>query len=361
MAELVPPPRVARAGIAAHAALVRAAFAILPSEVAMWRLSSSFITTRVLGALTEHGVFDALGNGPAAPGALAERLGLQADPLNRLLRVAAVEGVVRLDRRGRYRLTRTGRRLRTADELSMRPWMLYLTRPATQDAWANVGVALRDGADPFPATNGQSVWGHFADNPEEEREFAAAMRNLTLMVLPFVAGSYPWPEGATVCDVAGGVGTLLAGVLQRRPDLRGVLVDAPGVIAEAPAVLQRAGVADRVELRTGDIFSGIDAQADVYLLKDVLHDWDDERSLQILRTVRAAMPSGARVVLVETLQEPDRPDRLASLVDVHMLAQCDGGRQRSADELGALLQRAGLTRGRVIETAGPALVEGVAA
>jgi hypothetical protein len=243
----------------------------------------------------------------------------------------------------------------------MGPWTLYLNRPATQDAWAAVGSALRDGAEPFSVANGQGVWAHFAAHPDEEREFAAAMRTLTEMIVPFVAGRYPWPQGATVCDVAGGVGTLLAGILRRRPDLRGVLVDAPGVIAQAPAVLQGAGVADRVELSAGDIFERIDASADLYLLKDVLHDWDDDRSLKILQTVRAAMPSGARVVLVETLQHPRRPDRIASLVDVHMLAQCDGGRQRSVPELQALLERAGLRRGRVIKTAGPALVEGVAA
>ena len=361
MPDLDPPPRAARAVLAAHAAAVRAAYALLPPEIAAWRLSASFITTRVLGALAAHGVFDALDGGATTPEDLARRLELDADVLARLLRAAAVEGVVHRDRRGRYRLTRLGRRLRTRDERSMAPWTLYLNRPATQDAWAGVADTLRTGEPSFPATHGRSVWAHFADHPEEEREFAAAMRMLTEMIVPFVAGRYPWPQGATVCDVAGGVGTLLAGILRRRPDLRGILVDAPGVIAEAPAVLEGAGVRDRVQLSEGDIFAGIEARADVYVLKDVLHDWDDERSLQILRTVRAAMPRGSRVVLVETLLGPGGSDKVAALVDVHMLTQCDGGRQRSAAELQALLRDAGLTPGAVIETAGPALVEGLAA
>ena len=355
-----PPPRAADALIGVHRALLRLAHAILPSQVAVWRLSAGFMTTRVLGTLAGAGVFDALDDGPARSEALAARLGVDADVLHRLLRAAAVDGVVRIDRRGRFRLTRLGRRLRTGDAQSLAAWVRYLHRPATQDAWADAGRSLQTGEPSFPATHGRSVWEHFAANPDEEREFATAMRKLTEMIAPFVAAGYPWPARGTVCDVAGGVGTLLAAVLGPRPELRGVLVEAPGVLEEAQPFLVEAGVGDRVELREGDIFERVDAHADLYLLKDVLHDWDDERCTQILRTVAAAMPSGSRVVLVETLQERNRADPVASLIDDHMLTQCDGGRQRSVEELQALLRAAGLRPGAVHRTAGPALVEGVA-
>jgi hypothetical protein len=356
-----PPPRAAAAVVGAHRGLLRAAHGLLPSQVALWRLSAGFMTTRVLGALAERGVFDALADGPATSDELAVRLQLDPDVLHRLLRAAAVDGVVRIDRRGRFRLTRLGRRMRAGDAQSLQAWIRYLNRPAVQDAWAAVSRALVTGEQPFPATHGASVWAYLAERPEEEREFGTAMRKLTEMIVPYVAGGYPWPERGTVCDVAGGVGTLLAGVLAERPQLRGILVDGPGVLEQASAFLREAGVDERVELREGDIFARIDARADLYLLKDVLHDWDDERSVTILRTVRAAMPAGAKVVLVETLQERDVPDPVASLIDVHMLAQCDGGRQRSVAELQALLRAAELEPGDVHRTAGPALVEGVAA
>ena len=354
-----PPHQAGAAVIAAHQALVRAAFALLPSQVGLWRLTSGFMTTRMLGALAEHGVFDALSDGPARADDLARRLDLNADALHRLLRAAAVDGVVRLDRRGRFRLTRIGRRLRADDAGSLQAWTLYLNRPAVQDAWAGVGRTLRTGEPSFPATHGASVWAYFAEHPDQEREFATAMRKLTEMIAPFVATGYPWPERGTVCDVAGGVGTLLAAVLSPRPELRGVLVDAPGVLDEARGFLAEAGVADRVELSAGDIFERVDARADLYLLKDVLHDWDDERCVTVLKVVAAAMAPGSKALLVETLQDPSRPDPVASLVDVHMLTQCDGGRQRSVPELQDLLRAAGLQPGAVHRTAGPALVEGV--
>jgi hypothetical protein len=163
-----------------------------------------------------------------------------------------------------------------------------------------------------------------------------------------------------VCDVAGGVGTLLAAVLAARPGLRGVLVDAPGVLAEAEGWLARRGLRERVELVPGDIFGAWSAQADVYLLKDVLHDWGDEQSARILAGVRVTAAPGARIVLAEDLQPRERPDPIASLQDLQMLTQCDGGRQRSADEHAALLRAAGFAPGAVRHTAGPSLVEGFA-
>jgi O-methyltransferase len=341
--------------------LWRIADRIVPPEAALFEHSIAFGRTRVLGALAEHGVADALADGPATAAQLADRLGLDADALHRVLRAAAGYGLVKLDRRGRFKLLRPAQALREDHPRSMRPWIRYVNLRSTQDAWAGVTDTLRTGEPSFPAVHGRSVWDHFAANPEEERLFAAAMRNLTKMDAPMVTRSYPWPKSGTVCDVAGGVGTLLAAILRARPGLRGVLVDAPGVLAEAEGFLSSAGVRDRVELSEGNMFERIDARADVYVLKDVLHDWDDERCLTILRTVRAAMPDGARVVLVEMLQEPNEPDLVATNVDVHMLTQCDGGRQRSAAELHALMRAASIEPGKVRLTAVPALVEGVAA
>ncbi len=163
-----------------------------------------------------------------------------------------------------------------------------------------------------------------------------------------------------MCDVAGGIGTVLVGVLAARPGLRGVLVEAPGVLEEAARHLSAAGVRDRVTLDAGDMFAGIEATADVYVMKDILHDWDDERCARILATGRAAMPSGSRLVLVEGVLERNEVDPIVALVDAHMLTQTDGGRQRSVAELQALLSGAGLEPGAVRRTAGPALVEGLA-
>jgi hypothetical protein len=265
-----------------------------------------------------------------------------------------------MDRRVRFTLTRTRRAKRTQEPQGVPQWARSNAQPATTPAWADLTESVRTGRSAFRRVHGWSVWEWFAAHPDEERLFAASMRRLTEHDAPAIVTGYPWPVTGTVCDVAGGVGTLLAAILQARPGLRGVLVDAPGVLAEAEPHLVREGVRDRVELRDGDIFGAVDAQADVYVLKDILHDWDDAASARILGAVRAAMPAGSRLVLVETLQERNRPRLPASIVDIQMLTQCEEGRQRSAAELRALLAGAGLRPGEVRETAGPALVEAVA-
>jgi predicted nicotinamide N-methyase len=187
-----------------------------------------------------------------------------------------------------------------------------------------------------------SLWEWLPTHPTDARVFDEAMRRGTTINADVIAAAYPWPRDGVVCDVAGGVGTLLSAIIASCTGLRGVLVDGQDVIARAGDYLKERGLADRIEAVAGDMFGDIPATADVYLLKDVLHDWDDERCRKILSTVAAAMPSGSRLVLVEILQRPNTPNSLAPWADLLMLTQTEGGRQRSVDELAALLTDAGL-------------------
>lgn len=356
-----PPPRAAvTAVMATRRALLNLADRLLPAHFALFDKTIGVGRTHVLGTLAELGVADLLAQRPQTAAELAPELSVDADTLHRVLRAAAVENLVKLDRHGRFTLTRLGEPLRRDSPHSLRDWARYLASPATSSAWADLTESVRTGESAFPRVHGMSVWEWFAKHPEEERAFAGGMRRITEELAPAVVAGYAWPQGGVVCDVAGGVGTLLAAILRERPDLRGVLVDGPGVLAEAEGWLGSQGLRERVELKAGNIFEHVDARADVYLLKDVLHDWGDPACAQILATVRATMPSGARLVLVEDLQERNRPSPTASLTDLQMLTQCDDGRQRSADDLKALLAEAGLRPGAVRMTSGPALVEAVA-
>jgi O-methyltransferase domain len=355
-----PAPRAAViAVLRARRALLTLADLLLPAHFALFDKTIGLGRTHVLGTLAELRVADLLADGAKTAEELAPGLGVDADTLHRVLRAAAVEGLVTLDRRGRFKLTRLGQPLRSDSPHSLRDWAIYLASPASAQAWADLTESVRTGKSAFPRVNGMSVWEWFAKHPDEERAFAGGMRRITEELAPAIVAGYDWPQDGVVCDVAGGVGTLLAAILRKRADLRGVLVDGPGVLAEADTWLSSIGLRDRVELREGNIFERVEAQADVYLLKDVLHDWGDPACEQILSTVRATMPPGSRLVLVEDLQERNKPSPTASLTDIQMLTQCDDGRQRSADELKRLLEGAGLRTGRVTLTSGPALVEGL--
>lgn len=356
-----PPPLAVDIGLAIRRLLLRAADALLPPFAAMWEKSMGIGRTQVIGAIAELGVADALGRDRLTATELAGRLDVDADALHRVLRWAAVDGIVRMDRRGRFHLTRLGRTLRSDAPATLRPWARYMALASSREAWADLPASVRTGRSAFERVHGSSVWDWFAAHPEEERLFAAAMRSITEFDAPDIAAASLWPDEGTVCDVAGGVGTLLAEILSKRPALRGVLVEAPGVLAEAENYLTARGVRDRVELVEGDLFGELHAEADVYVLKNVLHDWDDETSARILGAVRATMAPRSRLVVIEQLQERNEPHPFATLSDIQMLTQCVDGRERSRAELQALLAGAELKPGRVERSGIGALVEGVAA
>jgi hypothetical protein len=356
-----PPPRSAvNAVIRARRLLLALADRLIPAEYALFNQTIGVGRTHVIGTIAELGVADLLAEKPQTAAEMAPKLGVDEDALHRVLRASALEGLLKMDRAGRFKLTRLGRPLRSDIPDSLRDWARYIALPSTTHAWADLTESVRTGRSAFRRVHGTSIWEWYATHPDEERMFAGAMRRITEQLAPAIVAGYEWPRDAVVCDVAGGVGTLVAALLRERDDLRAVLVDAPGVLAEAEPWLAAQGLRERVELKPGDMFEGVDARADVYLLKDILHDWDDEASAKILANVRATMPPGSRLLVIEALQERNRPDQFASLTDIQMLTQCEEGRQRSADELAGLFRGAGLRPGAVKLTSGPALVEALA-
>ncbi len=339
----LPPRRVGLALLALRRRLTQLADALVPPEVAILDISNATATTQVATSIAELGIADVLGDHTLTAPQIAARLGADPDTTHRLLRAAHSAGLCRMNpRTGAVTLTRTGRLLRSDHPHSLREWVMVHGLRVLTEAWTGLSNTVRTGASSFPEVHGMSIWEWFATHPADAQVFDDAMRRGTTISADTIAAAYPWPSTGVVCDVAGGVGTLLSAIIGPRAGLRGVLVDSPDVIARADTFLAARRLADRIDAVPGDIFNGITATADVYLLKDVLHDWDNERCRKILSTVAAAMPSGSRLVLVEILQHPNTPNPMAPWADLLMLTQTDGGRQRSADELARLLIDAGL-------------------
>lgn len=339
-----------RAALAARRALLSLAGRVVPAQVALFDLSLASIRGASLATVARLGVADLLGDGPKGADELAGALGVDADALHRVLRSLVLDGVFTVEPGGRFSLTAQGRRLRTDHPQSMRAWIVYFHTRSNQAAWEELDDVVRTGVPAFPRRFGRSVWSWFDEHPDEGRLFASAMRRLTELEAPEIVAAYPWPARGVVCDLAGGSGTLLSHVLDRNPPLTGILVEAPLVLQEADVLFRHRGLRDRVALTAGDLFRGVTATADVYLLKNVLHDWDDDACRHILRTVRSAVPDGATLVVIELLQERNRAAYPASLTDLQMMVACDAGRERSADELRALLRDAGFAPTRTYRT-----------
>ena len=325
----LPPRHIALTTLALRRRLKQIADALVP-EVAILDISTATGTTQVATAFAELGIADVLGDEVLTAAQIAARLGTDAGTTHRLLRTADSVGLCRMNpRTGAVTLTRTGRLLRTDHPHSLREWVMVHGLRALTEAWTGLADTVRTGQSAFPQVHGVSIWEWFATHPSDAQVFDEAMRRGTTINADTIATAYRWPDSGVVCDVAGGVGTLLSAIIAANTGLRGVLVDSPDVIVRAETFLTSRGLEDRIDAVPGDIFSAITATADVYLLKDVLHDWDDEHCRKILSTVAAAMPSGSRLVLVEILQQPNTPNPLAPWADLLMLTQTDGGRQRT--------------------------------
>jgi hypothetical protein len=224
-------------------------------------------------------------------------------------------------------------------------------------AWADLARTVATGKNAFERVHGKSIWSWFDAHPHECETFAQAMMGLTISTAPFVADIYPFAEIARVCDVGGGRGTLLSELLVRHRHLHGVLCDAPAVLQSAKSLLERRGVSARTDLVPGNFFEAVPAGAEAYVLKNILHDWDDEASRTILANCRRAMGPGGRVLVVESLVPRNEARGFGPFSDLQMMVACSNGRERSREDFARLFEATDLIPGRVFETPVIAVLE----
>jgi hypothetical protein len=347
----VPPALIIRTVTAVRALLLRAADRLLPAPLAAADLGHQFARAHILATLYELGIADAIGDGKLTAAELATQVGCDPAALHRLLRAAATFGAVRMTADGTVSATRLTRTLRSEDAHAVGAWCSYLASPAHQQAWADLATSVRTGQPAFRRVHGCSLFEHFANHPEQGQHFNQGLAGLTLSDAPFVLAALNLPQTGVVCDIAGGQGTLLAEVLLAKLELRGVLVESADVLPAAAAYLRSRGLLDRVELVPGDIFAPLEVTADLYLLKWILHDWDDATCTRLLKNIAASMPRGTRVAVIEGLQEANVVDPRFSMIDLEMLVVTEDGRERSADQLKQLLTGAALVTQNVRVTA----------
>jgi hypothetical protein len=221
------------------------------------------------------------------------------------------------DTDGRFALTPLAEGLRTDAPGSLRAYAVMLGEDWHWRAWGELLHSVRIGQSAFEHTFGRDVFGYFGEHPEAARVFNAAMTSRTGQENAAVTAAYDWPAGMIV-DVGGGQGALLAAILARTPGARGVLFDLPHVVAAAGELIEGAGLTARCELVAGDFFERVPAGGDLYLLKRVIHDWDDGRAAAILRCCRAAMGErgSSRLLVIEHVLPPGNAPSWGKLLDL---------------------------------------------
>lgn len=327
-----------------------------PSD-ALMPVITGYTSAQVVHVAVQLRLPDLLGEGSRSVEELATATSTHAPSLARLVRALASLGIVAEAGGGRIALTTLGGPLRSDAPDSIRDAVLFLVGEWAWRAWGDLLYSVRTGEPAFDRIFCMSNFEYWEHNPEAGAIHDAFFRTMSRTTSAPIVAAYDFTRFGTVVDVGGSTGALLAAILQAHPAVRGLLFDLPHVAAGAERILTEAGVADRCTVIGGSFFDTIPPGGDAYLLKYIIHDWDDERAVAILRRCREAMAPDATLLLVEQVLpehlEAEATARGVAHLDLQMLVMTPGGRERTEGEYRSLLREAGFDLRAVIPTASP--------
>jgi hypothetical protein len=312
----------------------------------MLRLMSGFRVTQLLALAANLGIADLLADGPQTAEELARATATQPDALYRALRTLAGLGVfAELDGQ-RFTLTPLAELLQTTRPDSLRAQVIFFSEEQYR-VWADLRYSVTTGAPAFDHVYGAPNFDYLNTHPASSELFNQAMGVISRQVAAAVVEAYDFTQADKVVDVGGGHGILLATILRANPALRGALFDLPHVAAGAEPLLRAAGVADRCELVGGDFFTMTPPEGDLITMHHILHDWDDERCVMILRACAQALRPQAKILVIEAVIMPGANAMPSLFLDMSMMVM-NGGRERTAAEFERLFTAAGLRLTRII-------------
>lgn len=335
----------------------------LPPTVLIYQLATGHYISRALLVAANLGIADLLKDRPRDAHELAMATGTHAPSLNRVMRLLVSAGVFTEQEGGKFALTPVGECLRTGVPGSSRAMVKLFAGDRIQESWKDLEYCVRTGE---PSYRRRGVNDPFLDplrTPGEDEAFDAAMADFTRLVAVAVASVYDFSPFKRLVDVGGGNGALMIGILKANPILRGIVFDQPAAAERAKAQLAQHGLAERCQAIGGDFFKEVPSGGDAYILKHVIHDWDDERAVAILKNCHKAMTAQGKLLIIEGVY-PSRIDQSAESLgaaanDVNMLVST-GGRQRSESEFRSLYEAAGFNLTRIVPTvARVGIIEGV--
>jgi predicted transcriptional regulator len=316
------------------------------------QLATGYMATAAIHAVTKLGIPDILKAGAKPVAEIARACDANEDAVYRVMRALASAGIFNESAPRTFALTGEGELLLSDRADSQRAMVLWLGNKMHFDTYPELPYAMKTGETVVEKVYGETCFGYFEKNPEVSKIFNEAMTNFSRMFTPAVLDAYDfsWLNGKTLVDVGGGHGFVLTSILKKYPEIRGVVSDREHVVAGAPEMIRNAGVESRCTTHSGDFFASVPA-ADAYVMKHIIHDWDDEKATTILRNCARAGVGKTRVILMESVVAPGNEPHFAKWLDLEMLL-LPGGKERTEAEFAKLLEGAGFRLTRVVPTKG---------
>lgn len=312
------------------------------------QMISGYWISQAIYAAAKFNIADHLIDGPKSIEQLAEATSTNADALYRLLRALASVGIFAEGEPRHFALTPLAEPLQSDVPGSKRALALMAGDEQFR-TWAEIEYSIQTGKTAFDKAFGKPIFEYLSENPDKARIFDAAMVGIHGRESDIVLSAYDFSGVGVLADIGGGNGSQISQVLNRNSDLKGILFDLPHVIERAKNPIESAGLLDRCELVGGSFFESVPEGADIYLMRHIIHDWDDEKSLTILRNCHQAMSANTKLLIVESVIPPGNDPFGGKFLDLVMLL-IPGGKERTAEEYRALLDQAGFELTQVIPT-----------
>jgi len=331
-----------------------------PLQMVMMQMIMGYWVSQSIYAAAKLGIADHLASSERSYQELAVATDTNEQALYRLLRALASVGIFAETQVGKFAMTPLSAFLQSDTPSSLRDVSIMMGDREHYSSWGNILHAVKTGDSGFEQLFGMNVFEYYAQNPEPADIFDRAMTSFSNIEIAAVVSGYDFSSIRTLVDVAGGHGSLLTSILKANPHVSGILFDVPEVIERAKAQIATSEVSDRCQLMSGNFFESVPGGADAYVLKHIIHDWDDERASAILRQCHRAMADNGRVLVVEQVIPPGNNPFVGKLLDVNMLVMCPGGKERTSEEFRALFAESGFNMTRIVPTQGiVSVIEGV--
>lgn len=323
-----------------------------PPGAVLTQLMLRSLAAQSLYVAAKLGVADLLAGGPKSVQLLAAECDADESSLYRVLRALSSFGVFSEIEEQKFALTPVAELLQSNVPGSLRDCAIFMGEDWHWQVWGKTIYSVRTGKPAWKEVHGQSVFPYFATNQKASKIFDDAMSSFSTLAIEAVVAAYDFSTIDHLVDIAGGHGRLLTGILNANPNLQGTLFDLPHVIAGAREKIEASNIAERCGFATGDFFVAVPEGADAYIMKHIIHDWDDAQALQILKNIRKSMKEYGRVILVEAVLTERNQKDFGKLMDIEMLVS-PGGKERTAAEYRDLFARAGLELTTIVPTKSP--------
>jgi SAM-dependent methyltransferase len=352
MLQKLPPVGVIKILSAFRTFLIRLNRKLFPGNVVLYEQFQYFWLLPSLYVAAKLNIATLLKEKPLSSVEIATLLEVDPSNLSRIMRALSSQGIFKQTRDGRYALNGMARGL--LDEPgSLRFMILHHLGPVNWNLMSNLEYSVRTGNDAFSDIYGKATYEYLKEHPEEYALFDKSMSNLSDLGLAPVLNAYDFSKSGLIVDIGGGEGFLLANILQNNPACKGILFDTPDALIKAHQVLLDHRVENRTEVVPGDFFNTIPVNGNIYILKNIIHNWGDEKAAELLRNIHRAMADDAILLIIEMVVPPGNEPSLSKLLDIQMMASMPGGKERTGMEYQVLLGQSGFSLRRIIPTIAP--------